>query len=88
MDSYNFKIQNVVSTVKLSHSFNLKDLKSKLDNAQYNKSKFPGLIYRLKSQKLFFFYLTPEKLCAQGVNPSKMHRMPVKSSFKNSSGKE
>lgn len=66
MDSYNFKIQNVVSTVKLSRSFNLKDLKSKLDNAEYEKSKFPGLIYRVKESKAVFLLFNSGKVVCTG----------------------
>lgn len=66
MNSWSFKIENVVSTVKLSQSFNLEDLKSKLENAEYNKSKFPGLVHRIKDPKAVFLLFNSGKVVCTG----------------------
>jgi len=66
MNSWSFKIENVVSTVKISQSFNLEDLKSKLENAEYNKSKFPGLVYRNKDPKAVFLLFNSGKVVCTG----------------------
>jgi len=66
MNSWSFKIENVVSTVKLSQSFNLEDLKTKLENAEYNKSKFPGLVHRIKDPKAVFLLFNSGKVVCTG----------------------
>jgi transcription initiation factor TFIID TATA-box-binding protein len=66
MNSWSFKIENVVSTVKLSPTFDLEDLKSNLENAEYNKSKFPGLVYRIKEPKAVFLLFNSGKVVCTG----------------------
>ncbi|MCX9084289.1 MAG: TATA-box-binding protein [Candidatus Methanoperedens sp.] len=66
MNSWSFKIENVVSTVKLSPTFDLEDLKSKLENAEYDKSKFPGLVYRIKDPKAVFLLFNSGKVVCTG----------------------
>lgn len=61
-----FKIENVVSTAKLSENFDLIDIKSKLDDAEYNKSRFPGLIFRLKDPKSVFLLFNSGKVVCTG----------------------
>ncbi|MDP2841430.1 MAG: TATA-box-binding protein, partial [Candidatus Methanoperedens sp.] len=41
------KIENVVSTTKFSDHFDLNNIESILDRAEYHKQKFPGLIFRM-----------------------------------------
>lgn len=66
MKPNSFKIENVVSTTKLSDKFNLDDLKPKLENAEYNKSKFPGLVYRITDPKAVFLLFNSGKVVCTG----------------------
>jgi transcription initiation factor TFIID TATA-box-binding protein len=66
MKSYDFKIENVVSTTKLSEHFDLIEIESKLEGAQYNKSKFPGLVYRMKEPKSVFLLFNSGKVVCTG----------------------
>ncbi len=63
---YDFKIENVVSTAKLSDHFDLIDIESKLEGAEYNKSKFPGLVYRIKEPKSVFLLFNSGKVVCTG----------------------
>ncbi|MBU4374834.1 MAG: TATA-box-binding protein [Euryarchaeota archaeon] len=66
MKSNNFKIENVVSTAKLSDHFNLNDIKSKLEDAEYNKSRFPGLVYKINEPKSVFLLFNSGKVVCTG----------------------
>lgn len=66
MESYSFKIENVVSTIKLSDHFDLNDIKSRLDEAEYNKQKFPGLIYRMNEPRAVFLLFNSGKVVCTG----------------------
>ena len=66
MKSTGFKIENVVSTTKLSDNFDLNDIKSKLENAEYNKSRFPGLVFRMKDPKAVFLLFNSGKVVCTG----------------------
>lgn len=66
MESYSFKIENVVSTIKLSDHFDLNTIKSRLDEVEYNKQKFPGLIYRIKEPKAVFLLFNSGKVVCTG----------------------
>lgn len=63
MELYGFKIENVVSTLKISDHFDLNYIKSRLDVAEYNKKKFPGLIYRINEPKSVFLLFNSGKGC-------------------------
>ena len=66
MKSTGFKIENVVSTMKLSDNLDLNDIKSKLENAEYNKSRFPGLVFRIKDPKAVFLLFNSGKVVCTG----------------------
>jgi len=66
MRSYDFKIENVVSTAKISDHFDLIEIESKLEGAEYNKSKFPGLVYRIKEPKSVFLLFNSGKVVCTG----------------------
>src|SRR5659263_338738 len=66
MKSIGFKIENVVSTTKLSDNLDLNDIISKLENAEYNKSRFPGLIFRMKDPKAVFLLFNSGKVVCTG----------------------
>ena len=66
MKSNDFKIENVVSTAKLSEHFDLIEIESKLEGTQYNKSRFPGLVYRIKEPKSVFLLFNSGKIVCTG----------------------
>lgn len=66
MKPNSFKIENVVSTTKLSDQFNLDDIKPKLENAEYDKSRFPGLVYRITDPKAVFLLFNSGKVVCTG----------------------
>lgn len=66
MESYSFKIENVVSTTKLSEHFDLNNIKSILDGAEYKKRKFPGLIYRINEPRAVFLLFNSGKVVCTG----------------------
>lgn len=66
MEPYSFKIENVVSTIKLSDHFDLNTIKSRLDEAEYKKQKFPGLIYRINEPRAVFLLFSSGKVVCTG----------------------
>lgn len=66
MKVYGFKIENVVSTTKLSDHFDLIEIASKLEGAEYNKSRFPGIVYRMKEPKSVFLLFNSGKVVCTG----------------------
>ncbi|TRZ88857.1 MAG: TATA-box-binding protein [Methanosarcinales archaeon] len=66
MKSNDLKIENVVSTTKLSNHFDLIEIESKLEGAEYNKSRFPGLVYRMKEPKSVFLLFNSGKVVCTG----------------------
>jgi len=66
MKPNSFKIENVVSTTKLSDQFNLNDILPKLENAKYDKSRFPGLVYRITEPKAVFLLFNSGKVVCTG----------------------
>jgi len=47
----NIKIQNIVASVSLNQKINLQEIVEKFPQTEYNPSVFPGLVFRLKSEK-------------------------------------
>jgi len=60
-------IENVVASTKLAEEFDLIKIESELDGAEYNKKKFPGLVYRVKSPKAAFLIFTSGKVVCTGA---------------------
>jgi transcription initiation factor TFIID TATA-box-binding protein len=48
-------IENVVASTKLADEFDLIKIESELEGAEYNKEKFPGLVYMAKTLKSIGF---------------------------------
>ena len=61
------KIENVVASTKLAESFDLNKIVNEFDEAEYNKKKFPGLVYRVKSPKAAFLVFTSGKIVCTGA---------------------
>jgi transcription initiation factor TFIID TATA-box-binding protein len=59
-------IVNVVASTKLADAFDLLKIEAELKGAEYNKEKFPGLIYRVKAPKAAFLIFTSGKVVCTG----------------------
>ena len=59
-------IVNVVASTKLAEAFDLPKIEAKLKGAEYNKKKFPGLVYRVKAPKAAFLIFTSGKIVCTG----------------------
>ncbi|MDF1557755.1 MAG: TATA-box-binding protein [ANME-2 cluster archaeon] len=67
MPESEIKIQNVVASTKLAESFDLVSIESMLEGAEYNKSKFPGMVYRVTNPKAAFLIFTSGKVVCTGA---------------------
>jgi len=59
-------IVNVVASTKLADAFDLPKIELDLEGAEYNKNKFPGLVYRVKAPKAAFLIFTSGKVVCTG----------------------
>ena len=61
------RIENVVASTKLADSFDLNKIVVEFEDAEYNKKKFPGLVYRVKDPKAAFLVFTSGKIVCTGA---------------------
>ena len=61
------KIENIVASMALSDHFDLNHISSSLENADYDKDKFPGLVYRIKNPKTAFLVFSSGKANCTGA---------------------
>ena len=61
------QIENVVASTKLADEFDLHKIEAELVGAEYNKEKFPGLVYRTKNPKAAFLIFTSGKIVCTGT---------------------
>jgi len=59
-------IENVVASTKLAEAFDLHKIDAGLEGTEYNKKKFPGLVYRVKVPKAAFLIFTSGKVVCTG----------------------
>ncbi|MDD1761330.1 MAG: TATA-box-binding protein [Methanothrix sp.] len=59
-------IVNVVASTKLAEEFDLPKIEAELECAEYNKKKFPGLVYRVKAPNAAFLIFTSGKTVCTG----------------------
>jgi transcription initiation factor TFIID TATA-box-binding protein len=59
-------IVNVVASTKLADAFDLPKIEAELEGAEYNKKKFPGLVYRVKTPRAAFLIFTSGKVVCTG----------------------
>jgi transcription initiation factor TFIID TATA-box-binding protein len=50
----------------LADAFDLPKIEAELEGAEYNKKKFPGLVYRVKAPKAAFLIFTSGKVVCTG----------------------
>jgi transcription initiation factor TFIID TATA-box-binding protein len=60
-------IVNVVASTKLAEAFDLLKIEAELEGAEYNKKKFPGLVYRVRGPKAAFLIFTSGKIVCTGA---------------------
>ncbi len=66
MSESSIKIENMVASTKLAEEFDLTVIESKFEGAEYNKQKFPGLVYRVSDPKAAFLVFTSGKVVCTG----------------------
>jgi len=59
-------IQNVVASTALAEDFDLLKMEARLEGAEYDKIKFPGLVYRIDNPKAAFLIFTTGKVVCTG----------------------
>jgi transcription initiation factor TFIID TATA-box-binding protein len=67
MSESSIKIENVVASTKLAEEFDLTVIESQFEGAEYNKQKFPGLVYRVSDPKAAFLVFTSGKVVCTGA---------------------
>jgi transcription initiation factor TFIID TATA-box-binding protein len=67
MSESSIKIENVVASTKLAEEFDLIVIESEFEGAEYNKQKFPGLVYRVSDPKAAFLVFTSGKVVCTGT---------------------
>jgi transcription initiation factor TFIID TATA-box-binding protein len=60
-------IQNIVASTTLAEDFDLNKIKAKLEGTEYNKERFPGLVYRIEDPKACFLIFTSGKVVCTGL---------------------
>src|SRR5512133_3330185 len=74
MSESSIKIENVVASTKLAEEFDLTVIESEFEGAEYNKQKFPGLVYRVSDPKAAFLVFTSGKVvCTRAKNVDDVH---------------
>ncbi|WP_292391896.1 TATA-box-binding protein [Methanosarcina sp. UBA5] len=64
---YTITIENVVASTTLAEDFDLQKIEAGLEGAEYNKAKFPGLVYRIANPKAAFLIFTSGKVVCTGA---------------------
>ncbi len=76
MNFQDIKIENIVASTKLADSFDLNLIVEKFPFSEYNKKKFPGLVYRVSNPKAAFLIFTSGKVvCTGSKNVTDVHKV-------------
>lgn len=76
-------IENVVASTKLAEDFDLEMLMvNGPEGAEYNKVKFPGLVYRAEDPKAAFLIFTSGKVVCTGTKSIEKAHVAIKSLVK------
>ena len=70
-------IQNVVASASLNQKFNLLDIVKNFRNVEYNRERFPGLVFRLKKPKTATLIFSTGKMVCTGAKSEKLARRAV-----------
>ena len=60
------KVVNIVATASIGVTLPLQEISERFDEADYDKKRFPGLIYRMKNPKVAILLFTSGKLVCTG----------------------
>lgn len=71
------EIVNIVASASLGVELNLADLADEFPRAEYDKSRFPGLIYRLEEPKVALLLFSSGKLVCTGARRLEQTRKGV-----------
>ncbi len=64
---WNIKIENVVASTSVGTELNLNEVISVLEGADYNKERFPGVVYRTKNPKTAALIFGSGKIVCTGA---------------------
>jgi transcription initiation factor TFIID TATA-box-binding protein len=76
-ESLDINIVNVVASVTLNQKFNLLDIVKNFRNVEYNRERFPGLVFRLKRPKTATLIFSTGKMVCTGAKSEKMAKRAV-----------
>lgn len=74
---YTITIENVVASTTLAEDFDLLKIEAGLERAEYNKAKFPGLVYRTENPKAAFLIFTSGKVVCTGAKTVKNAKVAI-----------
>lgn len=61
------KVENIVATASIGNKMDLEVISAQLEGSEYNKNKFPGLIFRLKKPKSALLLFSTGKVVCTGT---------------------
>ena len=70
-------INNIVATVSISDKLNLELINELIPNSEYNKKRFPGLIYRQKMPKTALLIFSSGKVVCTGAKTMKEAKIAI-----------
>ncbi len=76
-EDLDINIVNVVASVTLNQKFNLLDIVKNFRNVEYNRERFPGLVFRLKRPKTATLIFSTGKMVCTGAKSEKMAKRAV-----------
>ncbi|MDY6864922.1 MAG: TATA-box-binding protein [Halobacteriota archaeon] len=66
--SRSIEVKNVVANTKIADEIDLKDLSAKLEGSDYNKERFPGVVYRISEPRAVFLIFSSGKVVTTGAS--------------------
>lgn len=66
-DEIKINVENIVAGSKINAVLKLEDLALSLENAEYEPSQFPGLVYKINDPKASFLLFTTGKIICTGT---------------------
>ncbi len=76
-EDLDINIVNVVASVTLNQKFNLLDIVKNFRNVEYNRERFPGLVFRLKRPKTATLIFSTGKMVCTGAKSEKLAKSAV-----------
>lgn len=70
-------VVNIVASASTGLKFDLVEIREMLDGANYDKNRFPGLIYRMKRPKVAILLFTSGKLVCTGAKSPEQTREAI-----------